>query len=1226
MSAGSHNLIREQLEKRILVLDGGYGTLIQSHELTESDYRGELFADHPVDLRGNGDILNLTRPDVITEIYEAYLNAGADILTTNSFIANSVSQADYQTEAHVPDMNVAAARLARAAADRFTEKDPSRPRFVAGSLGPTNRTCSISPDVEDPSFRNVTFDQLVTVYKEQAAALLSGGVDILMVETIFDTLNGKAALFAIAELFESGARTVPLWISGTITDASGRTLSGQTPEAFWISVSHAAPLLIGLNCALGAEALRPHVKSMAKVADTFVTVHPNAGLPNELGGYDETPEQIAATLKEFAEAGLINVVGGCCGTTPEHIKAISAAVAGCAPRKLPEMPHRCRLSGLEALEIRPDSLFVNVGERTNVAGSAKFARLIREDKYEDALKVARQQVIGGAQIIDVNMDAPLLEAAAAMTRFLNMLASDPQISRVPVMIDSSDWDVIEAGLKCIQGKGVVNSISLKDGEEEFLRRAALVRRYGAAAVLMAFDEKGQADSYQRKIDICSRGYHLLVDNGFPPEDIIIDPAILIVATGMDEHNDYAVDFLKACRTIKETLPHCLVSGGVSNLSFSFRGHDVVREAMHAVFLYHAVQAGMDMGIVNAGQLIGYEDIEPELRQVAEDVILNRSPDATARMAELAERTSKKKSKLPALDDDWRGQPVGERLTYALVAGIADFVEEDAEAARREMGDALLVIEGPLMAGMDKVGELFGAGKMFLPQVVKTARVMKKAVAVLTPYLEAEKKEKGVTSRGKILIATVKGDVHDIGKNLVAVVMGCHGYQVDDLGVMVPGEKILDTATEGDYDMIGLSGLITPSLQEMVEVAREMERRGMKLPLLIGGATTSRLHTALKIDPAYSGPVNYVTDASRCPGVVAELLDSNLHDDFVKRTKSDYAELRRTRTAKNKTIEFMSPSDAYKRRLALDWSNFTPVKVAKPGITLFEDYPIAEIVPYIDWTPFFNVWKLPGRYPNILSSDKYGAEARRLMDDAEKLLAQMIDEKSLTAKGVIGLFPANSVGEDIELYTDESRREVLAVFHMLRRQQPLKTGGSISLADFVAPKDSGVADYMGAFVTCAGFGVEKIVERFNLDDDDYHAILTKALADRLAEAFTERLHERVRREFWGYAHEETLDNCDLIKEKYKGIRPAPGYPSCPDHTEKKTLLHLLDAERRVGVAVTENFALSPAATVCGFYFGHPESHYFPLGKIDMAQLKQYAKRKSMPIDEAKRWLAPNLVDD
>lgn len=1224
MTRDTKKQLSELLAERILILDGAFGTLIQAKELSESDFRGEQFADHPVDVLGNYDLLSLTRPDVIEEIHTVYLHAGADIIETNSFTANAISQADFHTEAFIRDMNLAAARLARQVADRFMAEDPSQPRFVAGSLGPTNRTCSISPDVNDPAYRNVTFDQLREAYREQAEALLDGGVDILLIETVFDTLNAKAALVAVSELFEQRGHAVPVWVSGTITDASGRTLSGQTPEAFWISISHADLFCVGLNCAMGAAGLRPHLAELARVADTMVSVHPNAGLPNELGGYDETPEQTASVLKEFAEAGLVNIVGGCCGTTPEHIRAIVDAVRDIKPRAVPDIPKWCRLAGLEPLEIRPDSLFVNVGERTNVAGSARFARLIREEKHEEALKIARLQVEGGAQVIDVNMDAPLLDAPRAMTRFLNMVASDPQISRVPVMIDSSDWGVIEVGLKCLQGKGVVNSISLKDGEEEFLRRARLIRRYGAAVLVMAFDEQGQADSYQRKIDVCTRSYQLLVDHGFPPEDIIVDPAILTIATGMDEHNDYAVAFIDACRAIKENLPHCLVSGGVSNLSFAFRGHDVIREAMHAVFLYHAVRAGMDMGIVNAGQLIGYEEIEPELREVVEEVVLNRTPDATARLADLATRTRRKKA-VETNEGSWRQEPVTTRLARSLVMGVVDYVEQDVEEARRELGDALPVIEGPLMDGMNKVGELFSEGKMFLPQVVKAARVMKKAVAVLSPHLEASNQEGEQRSRGKLLLATVKGDVHDIGKNIVAVVLECHGYEVIDLGVMVANEKILETAACEGVDIVGVSGLITPSLEEMVRLAREMEKRGLTVPLLIGGATTSSLHTAVRIDPAYTGAVVNVSDASRAPGVVGNLLDGAAAE-FVRRTKDEYQRLRERRVTMTDSLEIISLADARRNRLRLNWKKFPPTKPAIPGVTTFNDYPLAELLPYVDWTPFFHVWKLKGRYPEILKDARYGQQAQQLMADAKELLDTIVNKKQLQARAVIGLFPANSTGDDIEIYADESRDSVRAVLYTLRRQQPsARSEHSVCLADFVAQRESGVDDYVGIFAVSAGFGAEELASRYEQGGDDYSAIMVKALADRLAEALAERMHQRVRKELWGYAADEQLDNEALIKETQIGIRPAPGYPACPDHTEKQTLFSLLDVERRIGVSLTENYAMMPPASVSGYYFAHPKSHYFSVGKIDKDQLAEYARRKKLPIEEVKRWLTPNLIE-
>ncbi|MFH1843693.1 MAG: methionine synthase [bacterium] len=1215
------------LQQRILVLDGATGTLIQSKGLTEADFRGERFADHPVDLQGNNDLLSLTCPEVIADIHREYLAAGADIITTNTFNGTAISQADYRTEAVARELNEAAGRLAREAAAEFTARNPDKPRFVAGCLGPTNKTCSISPDVNDPGFRAVTFDDVKAAYAEEAEGLIDGGVDILLVETVFDTLNGKAGLFAVREVLERRGLDLPVWISGTIVDASGRTLSGQTTAAFWHSVRHAEPLLAGLNCALGAKLLRPYLQELSRIADTYVTVHPNAGLPNELGGYDETPEHMAGLLREFATEGLVNVVGGCCGTGPEHTAAFVEAVADLSPRQVPTAEPFCKLSGLEPLTISPDSLFVNIGERTNVAGSAKFARLIRDELYEEALEVGRQQVRNGAQVIDVSMDDAMLEAVPAMTRFLNLAASDPEISRVPVMIDSSDFAVLEAGLKCLQGKGIVNSISMKDGEEEFIRRARLIRRYGAAAIVMAFDEQGQADSYERKIGICQRAYKLLTEQaGFEPADIIFDPNIFAVATGMAEHNNYAVDYLEACRFIKENLPHALVSGGVSNLSFSFRGNNAVREAMHAAFLYHAVQAGMDMGIVNAGQLAVYEQIPAELREAVEDVILNRRDDATDRLTEIAHLAKGQKKQVKE-DLSWREESVASRLSHALVHGFGSYIEEDCLAALEELGSPLLVIEGPLMDGMNTVGDLFGAGKMFLPQVIRSARVMKQAVAVLQPYLEAAKQTASFRSGGRILLATVKGDVHDIGKSIVGVVLGCNGHEVVDLGVMVPAERILETAREHEVDIIGLSGLITPSLNEMVHVADEMQRAGMRLPLLIGGATTSRLHTAVKIDPAYENTVLHVVDASRAVGVVSRLLGEETGDEFAAEIKSEYADLRTERENRQPGQNPVTLADARSRRLVADWSDYSPPVPRQLGVQVFRDYPLGELIPYIDWTPFFHVWRLKGRFPKLLESATVGEEARRLHGDAVAMLERMAAEKLLTANGVSGLFPAAGVGDDVVLYRDEGRSDMLATVHSLR-QQPRqgrdKPCGCLS--DFVAPKETGLADYMGAFVVTGGIGAAELAAEFEAAGDDYNSILVKALADRLAEAFAERLHARIRREIWGYVADEDLDNEALIAEKYQGIRPAPGYPACPDHTEMETLFRLLDAEANTGVSLTESFAMAPAASISGWYFSHPHSRYFALGKIDRDQVADYAVRKNMTVADVERWLAPNLGYD
>ncbi|HXE58576.1 MAG TPA: methionine synthase [Gemmatimonadales bacterium] len=1214
------------LRQRILVLDGAMGTMIQSYRLEERDYRGERFADWPTDLKGNNDLLVLTRPDVVGAIHRAYLEAGADIVETNTFNSNAVSLADYGLSALAYELNRAAAALARRTADEFEAREPDRPRFVAGAIGPTNRTASISPDVNDPGARNVTFDELVAAYAEAVRGLIDGGADLLLIETIFDTLNAKAAIFAVETVFERTGIRLPVMISGTITDASGRTLSGQTVEAFWNSVAHARPLCAGLNCALGAAALRPYVQELGRVAPVFLSAYPNAGLPNEFGGYDETPETTAAVLGEFARSGLVNVVGGCCGTTPAHIAAIAEAVRGVPPRVPPTVERRCRLSGLEPLNIGRDTLFVNVGERTNVTGSRRFARLVLEGKYEAALEVARQQVANGAQMIDVNMDEAMLDAVAAMTTFLRLIASEPAISRVPVMIDSSRWEVIEAGLKCLQGKGVVNSISLKEGEEAFLEHARLVRRYGAAVIVMAFDERGQADTADRKVEVCARAYRLLTERvGFPPEDIIFDPNIFAIATGIEEHANYAVEYIEAVRRIKATLPHALVSGGVSNVSFAFRGNEPVREAIHSVFLYHAIQAGMDLGIVNPGQLAIYEDIEPELRARVEDVVLNRRPDATERLLEIADRV-KGRATTRTRDLAWRSAPVEDRLVHALVEGIADYVVEDTEEARRLLGRPIAVIEGPLMKGMNIVGDLFGAGKMFLPQVVKSARVMKKAVAYLVPFLEAEKAANaGDGAKGKVLLATVKGDVHDIGKNIVGVVLQCNNYEVIDLGVMVPSARILETARREGVDLVGLSGLITPSLEEMSFVASEMEREGFTIPLLIGGATTSRVHTAVKIAPRYRGPVVHVPDASRAVGVAGNLLSPGLRDRFVAGVRREYAAIREAREDRGVGERRPSLEDARRNRLVLDWRATPPPPPCFTGVRRFDDYPLEELVERIDWTPFFQAWELKGRYPAILSDPGTGPAATALFRDAQALLDRMVRERLLTARGVVGLFPANAVGDDIELYADERRSRVLAVAHTLRQQMPRPAGRPhLALADFVAPREGGVLDYVGAFAVTAGHGLDELVAGFERSHDDYGAILAKALADRLAEAFAERLHERVRKELWGYAREEALDNDALIRERYQGIRPAPGYPACPDHTEKRTLFALLDAERAAGIRLTESCAMLPPASVSGWYLWHPAAHYFGVGKIDRDQVEDYARRKGMDVREVERWLAAHLA--
>ena len=1232
------------LARRVLVLDGAMGTMIQSYRLEEREYRGERFADWPRELKGNNDLLSLTQPSIIRAIHMAYLEGGADILETNSFNSTAISMADYGMEELVYELNHASATLAREAADEFERRNPDSVKYVAGVLGPTNRTASLSPDVNDPGFRNVSFDDLVSTYTESVRGLLDGGADLLLVETIFDTLNAKAALFAIDAYFEASGRRVPLMISGTITDASGRTLSGQTTEAFWNSVAHARPLSVGLNCALGARALRQYVQELSRVAPCFVSTHPNAGLPNEFGGYDESPEYMAEVLREFAESGLVNLVGGCCGTTPAHIEAIAAAIADVPPRRLPAPPPRLRLSGLEPLTVGPESLFVNVGERTNVTGSRKFARLILAGDYDAALEIARQQVENGAQMIDVNMDEAMLDSEVAMTTFLRLLAAEPDISRVPVVIDSSKWSVIEAGLKCVQGKGVVNSISLKEGEESFIRQATLVRRYGAAVIVMAFDEQGQADTAERKVKICQRAYRLLTERaGVAPEDIIFDPNIFAIATGIEEHSNYAVEFIEATRRIKSTLPQVRVSGGLSNVSFAFRGNDPVREAIHAVFLYHAIKAGMDMGIVNAGQLPIYADIPADLLERVEDVVLNRRADATDRLLEIAD-TVKGRASSEAADLSWRNAPVAERLTHALVEGITDYIIEDTEEARRQAERPIQVIEGPLMAGMNVVGDLFGAGKMFLPQVVKSARVMKRAVAHLIPYIEAEKLAMNTTegasgaqgegsdgsgqrSNGKVLLATVKGDVHDIGKNIVGVVLQCNNYQVIDLGVMVPSARILETARREQVDIIGLSGLITPSLEEMAFVAGELQREGFTVPLLIGGATTSRVHTAVKIEPHYSGPTVHVIDASRAVGVAGNLRNDDLRNDFVRGIRAEYQEIRSQRGGRKADERRQSIEAARRNRLAIDWAASQPPEPCFTGTRVLKEYLLDELVPLIDWTPFFQTWELAGHYPAILHDPVTGPAAQNLFRDANTLLQRILRERLLRANAVVGFFPANSVGDDIELYGDDERQEPIARIHTLR-QQMLKPPGrpNLALADFVAPRESGVADYVGAFAVTAGIGTDALVDRFVAEHDDYGAILTKALADRLAEAFAELLHLRVRREFWGYARNESLDNEGLIKERYQGIRPAPGYPACPDHTEKRTVFDLLQAEKHAGISLTESFAMLPTASVSGYYFWRPEAQYFGVGKIERDQVEDYARRKETDVAQIERWLAPNLNYD
>jgi 5-methyltetrahydrofolate--homocysteine methyltransferase len=1222
--------IRALLENRILVIDGAMGTMIQAYKLEEADYRGTRFADHAFPQKGNNDLLTLTRPDVIDEIHRAFLSSGVDILETNTFNSSAIAMADYGMEDCVYELNYAAARIARKAADDVSADTPDRPRFVAGVIGPTNRTSSISPDVNDPGFRNTNFDELVDVYTESVNGLVNGGADLILIETVFDTLNAKAAIFAILQFFDTEGIRLPIFISGAITDASGRTLTGQTTEAFWNSISHAEPLLVGLNCSLGAKELRPYLQELSRIAGTFVSCHPNAGLPNAFGEYDQTPEEMREIMGEFAENGFVNLVGGCCGTTPAHTKLLVENVVTHPPRVVPDVDILCRLSGLEPLNIGPDSLFVNVGERTNVTGSARFARLIKEGDFDTALDVARQQVANGAQIIDINMDEGLIDSEAVMVRYLNLLAAEPDISRVPVMIDSSKWTVIEAGLRCVQGKGVVNSISMKEGEEAFLAQAKRVRWYGAAVVVMAFDEDGQADTADRKVEICAKSYDLLVNQaGFPPQDIIFDPNIFAVATGIEEHNNYAVDFIEATARIKAQLPHVHVSGGLSNISFSFRGNDPVREAMHSAFLFHAIRAGMDMGIVNAGQLTVYEDIKADFRELVEDVLLNRRDDATERLVDAAE-SFKGKKKERVEDLTWREGPVGERITHALVNGVSDYILEDTEAARHEADRPLHVIEGPLMDGMNVVGDLFGAGKMFLPQVVKSARVMKQAVAYLIPFIEEDKREGDVDrAKGKILMATVKGDVHDIGKNIVGVVLQCNNYDVIDLGVMVPSQKIIETAREENVDIIGLSGLITPSLDEMVHVAAEMEREGFSIPLMIGGATTSKIHTAVRIEPAYSGTTVHVLDASRGVGVASSLLSDDQKDDFVAKVRAENEDARRRHVAKDSAARAATLDEARANKVKIHWPDWQPTKPAMAGIHVLEDYSLAELRDRIDWTPFFRSWELIGTYPAILDDDTVGDTAMALLDDAEQMLDRIIGEKWLSARGVFGMFPANSDGaETINIYTDESRTEVASQFNTIR-QQIRKTGGkagdrpNYALADFVAPVDTGIADYIGGFAVTAGVGIDEHVARFEEANDDYNAILLKALADRLAEAFAERLHERVRQEFWGYAASESLDNEALIKESYQGIRPAPGYPACPDHTEKDGLFRLLGATDAAGIELTESFAMLPTAAVSGFYISHPQSRFFGTGKIAKDQVEDYARRKDMDVATAERWLAPIL---
>lgn len=1221
--------LRQSASERILVLDGAMGTQIQNLKLSEAEFRGERFKGWNHDLKGNNDLLVLTQPDAIREIHLAYFQAGADIVETNTFSSTQIAQADYGMEALAYELNVASAKLAREAA-ALAQKVDGRRRFVAGAIGPTNRTLSISPDVNNPGFRAVTFDQVRESYAEQVRGLIDGGSELILVETIFDTLNAKAAIVAIEEVYREKGLRLPVMISGTITDLSGRTLSGQTTEAFWNAIRHAAPLTVGLNCALGAREMRAHIKDLSRVADTLICAYPNAGLPNEFGMYDESPEATAGMLAEFADAGLVNVVGGCCGTTPGHIRAIAEAVAGKPPRAVPEIKRYLRLAGLEPFTLDETIPFVNVGERTNVTGSARFRKLVKEGDFAAALDVARDQVANGAQVIDINMDEGLLDSEKAMTEFCNLIASEPDISRVPIMVDSSKFHVIEAGLKTIQGKPIVNSISMKEGEEAFLDHARICRNYGAAVVVMAFDETGQADTFERKIEICTRAYKLLTEQiGFPPEDIIFDPNIFAVATGIEEHDNYGNDFIEATRAIRETLPHAHISGGVSNLSFSFRGNEKVREAMHSVFLYHCIKAGMDMGIVNAGQLGSYDDLDPELRELCEDVVLNRRKDSTERLLDAAPRFKGDGSvSISGKDMAWRDNPVAKRLEYALVNGITAFIDTDVEEARAAAEKPLHVIEGPLMAGMNVVGDLFGAGKMFLPQVVKSARVMKQAVAYLMPYMEEEKRLNGGSERsaaGKVLMATVKGDVHDIGKNIVGVVLQCNNYEVIDLGVMVPTQKILDVARKEKVDIIGLSGLITPSLDEMVTVASEMEREGFDIPLLIGGATTSRVHTAVKIHPAYSqGQTVYVTDASRAVGVVSSLLSQDQKPAYIEGVRGEYAKVaaahRRSEADKQRLPLVKARTNAFKA----DWANYTPPKPSFLGTRVFRTYDIADLVPVIDWTPFFQTWEMKGRFPAILQDEKQGEAARALWDDAQAMLKRIVEERWFNPKAVIGLWPANAVGDDIRLYTGESRQDTLATFHGLRQQLSKRDGKpNMCISDFVAPDGIERPDYIGAFVVTAGAEEERISEKFARDNDDYRSIMVKALADRFAEAMAERMHQLVRTQFWGYAPDENLANEDLIREEYRGIRPAPGYPAQPDHTEKETLFELLQAERRVGVKLTESFAMWPGSSVSGLYLSHPDAYYFGVAKVERDQVEDYAARKGMAIQEVERWLAPIL---
>ena len=1210
--------VRQAIKERILILDGAMGTMIQRHKLTEEDYRGDRFSEYHMDIKGNNELLSLTQPQIIAEIHQQYYEAGADIVETNTFSANSISQADYDMTELAYEMNVESAKIAKAVAEIYTQANPAKPRYVAGALGPTNRTASLSPDINNPGYRAVGFDDLKETYYEQAKALADGGVDIFLVETIFDTLNAKAALYAIQELLEEVQRDIPIMISGTITDASGRTLSGQTTEAFWISVKHAKPLTIGFNCALGAKELRPYLNELSKIADCYVSAYPNAGLPNELGEYDQGPDEMANLIRDFLANNMVNLIGGCCGTTPKHIQAMATAASEYAPRSIPTIRPISQYAGLEPLSVRDDLNFINIGERTNVTGSRKFARLIKDGKYSEALSVAQQQVNGGAQIIDVNMDEGLLDSKAVMKEFLNLMMSEPDIAKLPIMIDSSKFEVIEEGLKCVQGKCIVNSISMKEGVEEFKRQAKILRKYGAATVVMAFDEDGQADTIERKVEICKRAYDILVnDIDFDPTDIIFDPNVFAVATGIEEHNPYAINFIEATRKIKAACPHAKISGGVSNISFSFRGNNAVREAMHSAFLYHAIHAGMDMGIVNAGMMEIYEDIPKDLLQLVEDVLFNRSPDATERLTDYAERVKGGGKKL-VKDLKWREATVQERLSHSLVRGIQEFIDEDTEEARKQYPSAINVIEGPLMDGMNVVGDLFGAGKMFLPQVVKSARVMKKSVAYLTPFIEEEKAGK-VETNGKILMATVKGDVHDIGKNIVGVVLSCNNYEIIDLGVMVSADKIIKAAQEHNVDIIGLSGLITPSLDEMVYVASEMERLGMKIPLLIGGATTSKLHTALKIDPEYSGPVVYVLDASRSVTVASNLLSTERADKYKTSIKEEYVGVREQRKNRSHIKECITIQEARNKPLLLNWNDYSAPIPNQLGITVLNEIKIEEITPYIDWTPFFSSWQMKGKYPAILEDDVIGVEAQKLYDDANRMLEKIINDKNIKAKAIFGIFSANSKGDDVVIDNNIGMQEVVYFLRQQRKKAPGKTYASLS--DFIAP--ASYNDYLGMFAVTAGIGIEKIVAQYEADHDDYNAIMCKAVCDRLAEALAEKLHYDVRTDYWGYENNSAIDYEEMIKERYQGIRPAPGYPACPDHTGKDAIWKLLDVENKIGIKLTESKAMYPAASVSGFYFGHPDSKYFGLGVIDKDQIIDYATRKEITIEEAERILAPSL---